>query len=290
MDDNNPTTRFPSLIETNQHDDTFVHHLIDESCQLRLLSLRCQEARDAELSCQDYALVVRRWDQASIAFCVSDGVGGSYRGDFAAHYLTQCLVDWLQALPDLSGNTQPMTKQLEKRLHHWAGVGQDELRREALPTGLPDLLREVLEEQRDQHGSETVFFGGRIDYGSTFSDQRKRPVQAIFCWMGNVSAHIFMASNKYMLEGNEQGPESDKNRWSTLRGPRGELSVLTMVFDMVDRLIIHTDGLDPMSKELATLDDEALQAKAHELLRSPTNDDMTMLDLQWSASAEILRT
>jgi Protein phosphatase 2C len=279
-----PEQRFPSLVETQQHEDTFQHLFIDNNLQLRLCSVRCTEAHEADLPCQDYALITSYQDSSSLTFCVSDGVGGSYRGDFSAYYLANKLVHWLQALPGLSGEPRHFTRKLEAQLRLWARKGHEDLQHKALPTNIPPLLREVLEEHRTLNGSETVFFAGRIDYKDV--PPQKKVGQALFCWMGNVSAHIFIAPGKHMQLSNGADETSDRNRWSTRYGPRGMLTGLTMPFHMVDRLIVHTDGLDHISAELAHLDDETLLARMQELLQLPTNDDMTMLDLQWNTNVQ----
>jgi hypothetical protein len=266
-------------IESKQHEETFLHESLDGDLEVRLLSFRCNDARQEALPCQDYALLVSR-TQSSLTFCVSDGVGSSYRGDFAAHYLTNRLIGWLQNLPDLHVKAHTLTTQLEPLLHLWAEVGQGELIHQPLPPDIPEMLREILLEQSTLYGSEAVFFAGRIDYEHSAPFRTQQDRQAFFCWMGNISAQLFVAPGKYMLLSEEE-TMSDENRWSTRRGPRGILTGLTMNFSMAERLIVHTDGFISISKELARLDDEALQERAVDLLLLPANDDMTMLDLQW---------
>ncbi len=272
--------RYPTLIESRQREETFCHQSLDADTEVRLLSFRCHDARQEKSLCQDYALLVSHY-QSSLAFCVSDGVGESYRGDFAAYYLANRLVDWLQTIPDLHVKAHHLTTQLEPQLHRWAKIGQAQLKKQALPTGLPVLLHEILLEQRDTRGSEAVFFAGRIDYEPSPFSQTSRNRLAFFCWMGNISAQLFFVPHKYTLLGNDENAMSDENRWSTRHGPRGMLTGLIMDFSMVERLIVHTDGFIPLSKELAHLDNEILQTRVSDLLHLPVNDDMTVLDIQW---------
>ncbi len=271
--------RYPTLIESRQQEETFYRQSLGNGVEVRLLSFRCHDAQQGDLPCQDYALLVFH-QQSSLVFCVSDGVGGSYRGNFAAYYLANRLVDWLQTLPDLHVKAHTLTTQLEPLLHRWAKIGQEQLEKQALPTETPRLLREILLEQRSSHGSETVFFAGRIDYERHPFSQTQQERHAFFCWMGNVSAQLFVP-DKYVPLNDEEDAMSDENRWSTRHGPHGTLTGLTMKFSMVERLIVYTDGFVPISKELAELNDERLQSRAGELLHLPANDDMTVLDLQW---------
>src|SRR5262249_11605913 len=107
----------------------------------------------------------------SLAFCVCDGVGSSYRGDFAATYLAVRLVRWLAALPPPNPPGEEDARRDEAWLHArlsaellmWSRVGQEELRRLTLPPAAGALVREVLEEMREEYGSEAVFLAGRVD-------------------------------------------------------------------------------------------------------------------------------
>ena len=269
-----------AFVETNPRQDTFVQLALADGLSMRLLSVRCQEAVEENLPCQDYALAVVEQDRSRLAFCVCDGVGGSYKGDYAASYLSHCLVEWLLDLPDLRVQTVDLAQALEFKLHSWAEQGHEDLQREPLPANISALLRHVLEEQRNTFGSETVFFAGRIDYGPSLGREPQNR-QALFCWMGNIAAQIFVTPAKSTLLGDSSQLDSDRNRWSTRQGPLGMLGASTINFEMVERLIVSTDGLATISSELASLDDEMLEIKIEELSRLPANDDMTLLDVQW---------
>ncbi len=266
-------------IETGQAGEYFHARTINRRLALRLLSLRCRESQLQALVNQDYAQVVARSDGSSLCFCVCDGVGSSYRGDFAAQYLARELVAWLQAAEGLDGPATEVAARLRAQMDSWAPVAQQELHRQPLAAGTPALVREVLEELRDDYGSETVFLAGRVSL-APWSTQLSlsRPTEAFFCWMGNVTARLFItAEHSLTLGGNEQ-PEG---RWSTVRGSRGPLNAWSMGLSTIERLIVYTDGLMALGSLLAELDDQALQERAQALLQLPENDDMTALDLQW---------
>lgn len=216
-------------------------------------------------------------DQPSLTFCVSDGVGGSYRGDFAAYDLAHCLIDWLQALPGLHSDLQEAATELEKQLHSWQGKGQAELQNLLQPANIPEFLKE----QQEKYGSETVFFGGRIDSTMGVHHQRYNRRGGSSAGWAMCQHNSSSRQKNTLLLGGDLGGEQDRNRWSTRYGPRGILTCLKMKLDMVERLIIHTDGLDTISMELASLDDDALQTRTRAILQSATNDDMTLLDIQW---------
>jgi hypothetical protein len=50
-------------------------------------------------------------------------------------------------------------------------------------------------------------------------------------------------------------------------------------------VIVHTDGLNRIRRQLPQLSNEALQRQARWLLSLPQNDDMTALTLQWLAQS-----
>ncbi|MDQ2903397.1 MAG: protein phosphatase 2C domain-containing protein [Chloroflexota bacterium] len=265
-------------IETQPVGDTFTCTTINDALSLRLLSVRCQESQTQALVNQDYVQVRVQRDGSSLCFCVCDGVGSSYRGDFAAHYLGTRLVKWLDALKPPDPSLTASATHLHSHMLAWAGDAQTHLRHMPLPPETPALVGEVLAELRDSYGSGTVFFAGRIDCASWSTDLSvSHPTEAFFCWMGNVTARLFISADQSItLGGQEQG-----GQWSTAGGLRGSLTTWNIGLTTIERLIVYTDGLQAIEHTLAELDDEALQARAQQLLTLPGSDDMTVLDLQW---------
>lgn len=265
------------IIETDQQTDTFVSTSVNGQIAVRLYSVRCQEAQLDAAPNQDYARVVFSPQGSVLSFCVCDGVGGSYLGDFAARYLALRMTNYLLTLPAIPRNPQQTAMVMRKRLENWAIEAQNELTSLGLPATLSSLEHEILAEQRDQHGSATVFFCGRVDYGSSISTHAPEIVPALFCWMGNVTARFFSTPSICQQLGDQ---DNDRNRWSTLFGQQGLLTTHVSALSRCEPLIVHTDGLDMLSHQLAQLDDQQLQTCIRELLQTPTNDDMTVLDLR----------
>lgn len=262
------------IIENNQQTDVFISTVIDSQVAVRLCSVRGQEAQVEAAPNQDYARVVFATQGAALSFCVCDGVGGSYQGNFAAKYLAMRLTDYLLTLPGVPRESRKIGLALRKQLQMWAAEAQQELSHIGLPRNLPALEQEILAEQRDRHGSATVFFCGRVDYdlpGSQF-------VPALFCWMGNVSARVFSSSNACEQLGDQH---NDRNRWSTLVGQQGFLTTRVSSLSRSEPLVIHTDGLEAVGHQLAQLDDHQLQQRIWQLLPLPGSDDMTVLEFRW---------
>lgn len=268
----------PFTIATDPQVDRFASIAIGADTTLRLLYLRCAEARAQQLPGQDYAEIQVNRQDGAISFCVCDGVGGSYRGDLAARYLAQRLVSWLSAPESAPENSDTLQADLMTRLEQWAATCQRDVEKSAIPAESSPLVREVLEEVRAAYGSETVFFAGRISYGA--GSVMEAPVAlATFCWMGNVRAQL-IADDGDEVDLRQSG--DDAVRWSTGRGLCGEPTVRVLRLHRLRRLVVHTDGADHLSQRIVDLSDDELQERARQLQAHPTNDDMTILDVQWS--------
>ena len=261
---------------SDQTRDTFAHTALGSGVRARLLYVRCQEARTQQLTGQDFARVAARQSDGRIAFCVCDGVSSSFRGDFAARYLGANLVDWLLALPDDRAPMSNVAASLSDKLTYWANVAQQELLRQELPASTSPLVREVLQELRLSHGSEAVFLAGLIE--PALANDRPR---ILLCWMGNVTARLLPDVGRDL---SVDLFRDDRNRWSTARGFRGQLSVRGLTLPSLAGLLVYTDGLSAIGSILPDADDEQLQAAVLAQLEQPENDDMTLLDLRWGAT------
>ena len=276
----------PCIIETNQDEDTSEQISLGSRATARLVSMRCRESREQSLPGQDYAILISNPSGTSLSLCVCDGVGSSYKGNFAARYLAGCLVAWLQKLPALPRHSGKLIRPLHSRLNQWAREAQQTLNDFAIAPGAPELVREVLAELRQTHGSETVFFCGRVDFvtpaasRSAFSRRVASPgaAQGVFLWMGNVAARLFITADRVIDLGEKK---DDAQRWSTARGRRGDLVARGLTLESFERLLIYTDGLRAIGDRLAVLNADELDAEIQNLLEQPANDDMTVLDIQW---------
>ncbi len=263
-------------VQTDQAQDVFLRQELAPGLMLRLLYLRCQEARVRDLPGQDYTCLVYNAGVNALYFCVCDGVGSSYAGDFAASYLARHIVDWLPTLsPEIFYAPEQLSEFLPALLNTWAQRAQDALRKHQYARKDSPLVREVLSELRDTYGSETVFFAGRFDMPADPSE----PILALFCWMGNVSAHMLSSSGERMVVCDAS---DDSSRWSTGRGTHGHIMLQTMELYDLQRMLVFTDGMLPLQADLTTHSDEELQQCALETLEQPQNDDMALLDLNWS--------
>lgn len=266
------------VLETDQSRESFVRTSLGNATA-RLLFQRAEESRVQASPGQDYARVVSGRDGEVLCFCVCDGVGSSYQGEFAASYLAKRLVDWLLQAPRLPWTDSPVQEQLCEQLNRWARSGQAILLERPLLEETSVMIREVLTELRSQYGSETVFFGGRVErVPATQASETSVRTHVALCWMGDIAAQMFTVEGQPIELAQER---TDRERWSTARGQRGSLHVREYACDDIGRLIISTDGAGELAREIAALGDDDLRRRAFNVLQSPISDDMTILDLQW---------
>ena len=291
--------------------DGFATAALGQRAIAHLFWQRCAEAHAQGAPSQDYALLRSAGEGGAICFCVADGVGSSYRGDFAAQYLATRLTSWLERLPPLplpppeTVAADALAGELRSHLAAWCLAAQAMLRRLPFAAETPALVREVLEELRESYGSEAVFLAGRLEVLAASTVARETAgeapsmhqesqvphvpsVRALLCWMGNVAAQAAGTTG----ESDESGVpgaagawqtlngDDDRARWSSARGLRGALSVRLLTFPLPCRLLVYTDGAAALPRERLTAPGAALEASARELLARPTSDDITILDLQ----------
>lgn len=161
--DRERTSRFP------QDDETEVQLLRGPGFSCRYAYARAADSRSSGDPGQDY-LVLRHNDR-SFAFALCDGVSQSFYGNLAARLLGEALLDWLWDHATAAEDRQALERSLALMLKSLTGPATEQVQQHALPVGLADMLRSVLEDKRAR-GSESTFTCGRIDLRPT------RPVVA----------------------------------------------------------------------------------------------------------------
>ena len=211
-------------------------------------------------------------------FAVCDGVGQSFFGEIAAQFLARALLKWLSAnqanlmSPDVRAD-------LARFLDGERQAASAVVEAHAIPSNLPAMLREVLEEKR-AIGSEAMFVCGHISMPSA-----AHPSGAVFlAWMGDMRARLWRGeSERTDWLGNvfETG-----QRWSTRSGlKRGRLNVFQAPLVGIDRLSVYSDGLALLDGYLTPPPDHELDTLIRRQAESPTSDDIAFLDLRFPSPA-----
>ncbi|MCM3006638.1 hypothetical protein [Priestia koreensis] len=210
-----------------------------------------------------------------ISFVVCDGVSLSFCGDVAASFLGTQLLTWLDnARVDLLQNQHAAKEELFQFLTSAIDDATDEVKNYHLPAELPPLLKEVLEDKREQ-GSETMFVCGRIDF---INDKP----HLFLGWSGDLRIRFW--NNKKEVEVITPSLRQIHQRWSTKKGiPPDDLHVLSLdiLQTSISELMIYTDGLAILDPCNATPSLRKLYRYMQETFLSPESDDLSFLNIVW---------
>lgn len=214
-------------------------------------------------------------DAQRLAFVVCDGVGQSFYGDLAARLLGQSLAEWLWTWN--GGLTEPFGAALNQFLDQLTVEGSLAVSDQALPADMPNMLREVLEQQRAR-GSESMVVGGRIDLPSGQSTGR-----LALASLGDCRVRLWDGPAEHTDLGLVPNVE---HRWSTLRGcVGGAPSHALGTFDLSAgdlAVVAYSDGLAALDGQPL----ERLESIAGALLSDGgdwvPDDDASFLEVRMS--------
>jgi len=241
----------------------------------RFAYARSADSRAAGDAGQDYLAV--REGARKFVFALCDGVSQSFYGDLAACYLGDALVAWLEE--HLPATTAPETirKALTAYLQDLTGPATEEVQHRPLPSSIPQMLREVLEEKRAL-GSESTFVCGCIDLpGAEFPAGR-----IVLAWMGDSRLRLWMGGDAHPIS--LGGVFETAQRWSSRRGlVGGTLNVyvtpLQAAGKRVSRLMTYSDGLAAVDTWKEDPSNHAVQSVIARAGEAATSDDVSFLEV-----------
>ena len=245
---------------------------------------RATDRVESESSNQDF--LAFRYDHRRLVFAVCDGVSQSWDSKIAAKEVAQDLTSWLWRT-GLSANEEGVREQVEWRLSE---IVQPMVNRQAESVPIPpfdpdDVILDVLTRWKEKIGSETIFFAGKV----VFDPDRQDDYVTLF-WMGNTKGLIHQNGRWVDVAGGEW---SDKNRFSSKRGLRGKISVWTGPLEGIDRILVHTDGLE-IADQLIAQENASAPAieQASDKLKTTSawrHDDVALLDLSFHSEPIVAR-
>lgn len=213
---------------------------------------------------QDYLTL--REDGVRLAFALCDGVSQSFYGDLAARLLGDALVDWLWEghFTDSGAFREGLAAFLDGLVE----TASAQVAAHPLPEGLPEMLRQVLEEKRAL-GSETTFVAGLLDTDAGVLH---------LAWMGDSRIRLWGPEGEFTAQLGDTFHTQE--RWSTRRGRIGELHVFSCPLQDLRYLVAYTDGLARLDKVMRRhFRDASIQAVIDDALLRPESDDIAFLEV-----------
>lgn len=256
---------------SDQAQETQLRYVETAQLYLRYLSAHSSAHYMAQNDSGDYLAWVEHADDDALDFVICDG--GSNAS--AAHFLGNRLLRFFRnAGPRLEKFTQE-TAALELllgELQEWPRLAPAAITQETKA-----LVASKQADEANGHGplqgSAVAFLCGRLSYRPAAS------VRLIVAWMGATQLYLYDATGRQHALGGQWQPA---DHWSTTAGVVGQLHVqiVDLTAQQIERITAFSDGLQVDAAELYGLDDSTLRAKVMERYRSPTNDDISLIDIR----------
>lgn len=200
--------------------------MVRDGVLIHFLSLRAAESVHLGETNQD-ALSLRTGN-GRIAFALCDGVGQSFRGELAAGAVARALAERLAVIEHW--NESYLAAACENELAALIAPVSAAVMAVALPSDLPEILRDVLEEKR-RSGSETMLLAGVVD---PVADR----IGLVWCGDSGLSFERNGASSFVIAPSGSKRPD----RWSSRRGLTGPLRAYSGSLAGAWRLSAYSDG------------------------------------------------
>lgn len=256
---------------SNQQVDQPLTTIVQSPFHCRFAYARAGETALYKENNQDF--LAFRIDENALSFVMCDGVSLSYRGDFAAYFLGTYLLDWIST----TDHSERNETSFHEHLHSLRECAAEQMSRLTIPSDLPFLLRDVLEDKK-RSGSETMFICGRVDVSNG-----THPFHRIWlAWHGDVRLRLW----QYGQESGESlgGTNSTRQRWSTARGLIGGRACTwqqQVEGHIPTRLLVYTDGFSDLDDRQDPPNDELLRRKLGHTNDEWLGDDASFLDIIW---------
>ena len=266
----------PNLRRLPQDTETPLQTEVAKCFLWRYLYARSAESKAANDIGQDYLTWAH--DEQTWAFCLCDGVSQSFFGNLAAQLLGDYLLEWFWKDCPLSLEPIQIRSDLIGKLQQLVEPGTEQVRHYSIPSGLPDLLQQVIL-QKQRHGSETTFVAGRIDIPcSQFPQGRLTLV-----WMGDSRLRLWHDTGE-LTETLGETVQTNR-RWSTRQGLVGGMPgffesplVNSKGKPTLRNLLVYSDGLASIDVITNWLEASELLEKVRQADEAPTSDDISYLE------------
>ena len=248
-----------------QHKETPITYLSIGNFHFRYAYERSLEAKENNVKGEDSLFI--QTNGSRFVFVLCDGVGQSFFGGLAARVLGEKLGTWFFNL-DLNAEAYELKTALLNKLILLANETTSSVQSYPIPDNFPEIVKIALGDIRDSHGSESTFVAGVIDI------DKKRDCIA---WMGDSRLRTFTERQEVIIGGFEENLFRANERWSTKKGPVGELHLVTNRSLSIDHLVVYSDGFLPLANYLRS-NNQTLDKLISDSV-SPASDDLSFLEL-----------
>lgn len=251
------------LTQQSETKATLIHH---GPIHFRYAYARSADTRSNDALGQDYLAVAHT--NTRLAFVVCDGVSQSFFGDLAARILGSHLLGWIMCLSEPLDSASPNYSNLIDRLTNLTTDATDQVTAFQYPAGVPGMLQAALEKKRAL-GSESTFVTGVLDFHSRWYS---------LAWMGDSRVRIWDASGEQTARLGSHFITGE--RWSSRKGPVGNLHVYSDSLNSLTHLFAYTDGLSKFDSAVTVKSpsNSAVDLLFDEAFQQPNSDDACMFE------------
>ncbi len=218
-----------NYINVSNKNETSLKAVQSNGFAYRFAYARSKDSQKENEPGQDILVCVE--DGNRIAFALCDGVSQSFFGDLAARNLADGLVKWLWKQNDF--NEELLRSSLATQLQDLTGPTQLKVAKYPLPAEISPLVRSVLEQKRNDVGSESMFVAGLVD-----TDKKR----ALFAWLGDSRLRIW-DPNLREQTGLFGDSFTSHERWYSNKGAVGVLHLQTFPLEKISQIAAYSDGL-----------------------------------------------
>lgn len=218
------------IIFLKQESDTFIQRLAFPGYLLRYAAARSGESRSVDETGQDALCFAV--DERFIFFALCDGVGMSFMGNLAARCLSQKMVEWLVGQHQNLEHNLDIQAECTQFLQRLTELGSRIVANHRLPDDLPQMILSVLEDKR-KIGSESMFVSGILDLQTR---------EMCLFWMGDSRLRIWQEKTD-QTSAFFGSTFQTQERWSTQKGPIGQVHTWQGSLDGISRVTAYSDGL-----------------------------------------------
>lgn len=268
------------LRRITQHQESRLVTVDKPELAYRFAYARAAETREVNDIGQDY-LTIHEGD-TWLAFALCDGVSQSFFGNLAAQQLGDALIKWLSSAITLPSTAEEITDNLTDYLQCLTESATEVIQKHPLPSDIPEMFREVLEEKRVM-GSQSTFACGRIDLPNTIFPNGR----IILAWMGDSRLKMWHEGSNVPL--NLGGVFDTDQRWSSSRGllngsPNIYLSALETEGQSISRIMSYSDGLAALDSRNEEPPNAFVQEMINRAGQTSTSDDISFIEIWLDAA------